>query len=94
MAFCDWLYRETSSTWNLGVDSLAVLLFRYLVSQVGMLETTVADTIREDYSAVGRCDVPRELRPHLSVDHTVTVGGTRGAHLPPRQRRHRSSHAT
>lgn len=64
--FSDWLYSETFSTWQISLERLSKLIFKYLTEIKEMDRTTVADTLVADILKVSGRRVPKFLKEYLS----------------------------
>ena len=85
--FSQWLYRETRTTWQIGLPRLAELMFRYLVEEKGRDKTEVADSLAADILVIKGRVLPPAIK-----EHVVFLPGERrslGETLTKRQGRHR-----
>ncbi len=85
--FSRWLYGQTRATWQIGLDRLAELLFRYLTAQRGMPPAEVADSLAADILVIKGRVLPVSIREH--VTRIPEVRRDLGAQLTRRQSRHR-----
>ncbi len=89
MAFADWLWHTTGKTSGLTPEALVDALFDYLVSQPGLTEAQVQDTLLVDYLASGARASPRSLRGRLPKREAPLLAGAKG--LTQRQAQHLSA---
>ena len=85
--FSRWLYGQTRATWQIGLDRLVELLFRYLVERSGLPPTEVADSLAADILVIKGRVLPASIREH--VTRMPEVRRDLGAQLTRRQSRHR-----
>ena len=82
-----WLYGQTRATWQIGLDRLAELLFRYLGERRGMPPAEVADSLAADILVIKGRVLPASIREH--VTRMPEVRRDLGTQLTRRQSRHR-----
>lgn len=61
-AFSEWLYTQTESTWQISLDRLAQLLFRYLCEEMEHREEEIKALLIEDIMTVRGRKMPSFLR--------------------------------
>lgn len=61
-AFSEWLYTQTESTWQISLDRLAQLIFRYLCEEMGHEEESIKAMLIEDIMTVRGRKMPSFLR--------------------------------
>lgn len=61
-AFSEWLYTQTESTWQISLDRLAQLIFRYLCEVMGHQEEEIKTILIEDIMTVRGRKMPSFLR--------------------------------
>lgn len=61
-AFSEWLYGETESTWQIALDRLAELIFRYLTQQMHYAEEEIKQMMIEDIMTCRGRKLPSFLR--------------------------------
>lgn len=61
-AFSEWLYHQTESTWQISLDRLAQLIFRYLCEEMKEEEESVKAMLIEDIMTVRGRKMPSFLR--------------------------------
>jgi len=61
-AFSEWLYTQTKSTWQISLDRLAELIFRYLDEVMGHNEEEIKTILIEDIMTVRGRKMPSFLR--------------------------------
>ena len=61
-AFSEWLYTQTESTWQISLDRLAQLIFRYLCEVMGHQEEEIKAILIEDIMTVRGRKMPSFLR--------------------------------
>ena len=61
-AFSGWIYSQTESTWQISLDRLAYLLFRYLKEELHVEEEVLKEIIKEDILRVEGRKLPKFLR--------------------------------
>ena len=61
-AFSEWLYTQTESTWQISLDRLAHLIFRYLLEEMKQDEVTMKELLIEDIMTVRGRKMPSFLR--------------------------------
>ncbi|MCV6606976.1 MAG: B12-binding domain-containing radical SAM protein [Campylobacterales bacterium] len=78
LEFSKWLYGETASTWQISLDRLSKLIFKYLTEIKEMNKTEVADIMLEDILKISGRKVPRFLKEFASyipdLDKTEAKG--------------------
>ena len=85
--FSRWLYSQTRATWQIGLDRLAELLFRYLVDHHGLPSAVVADSVAADILVIKGRVLPASIREH--VTQMPEIRRDLGGQLTRRQSRHR-----
>jgi len=68
MALSDWLFATTKQTHAIALQTLAELIFRFLIEQRNVEASIAARTLWNDYQRVGRSDRPAFFRPFISDD--------------------------
>ena len=84
--FSRWLYRQTRSTWQIGLPRLTELLFRYLVEERGYKKSEAAESLAADILVIKGRVLPPAVREHVTL-----LPGERsdlGDSLTKRQNRH------
>ncbi|WP_333804158.1 B12-binding domain-containing radical SAM protein [Sulfurospirillum sp.] len=61
-AFSEWLYAQTESTWQISLDRLAQLIFRYLCEEMGHDEESIKAMLIDDIMTVRGRKMPSFLR--------------------------------
>lgn len=61
-AFSEWIYQETESTWQISLDRLAYLLFRYLSEVLHVDEESLKKELCKDIQRVEGRKLPKFLR--------------------------------
>ncbi len=84
--FSKWLYGETASTWQISLDRLSKLLFKYLTEVKELDKTEVADTMLEDILKISGRKVPKFLKEVASYIPDVERKEAKG--LNKRQLKH------
>ena len=84
-AFSEWLYNQTESTWQISLDRLAQLLFRYLCEEMEHREEEIKALLIEDIMTVRGRKMPSFLRENY-VPHEEQKEGY--AKLNKRQLKH------
>ncbi|MDY0265867.1 MAG: DUF4080 domain-containing protein, partial [Sulfurospirillum cavolei] len=76
-AFSEWLYTQTESTWQIALDRLAELVFRYLCEEQGYEKEKIKAQLIEDIMTVRGRKMPSFLRdnyvPRESEENTIKV---------------------
>lgn len=78
-AFCDWLYGETQTTWQISLDRLAELLLRYLTEIRDCDDLVVATAMAADLMKIKGRKLPACLRPYrarLDLPEQQAASGT------------------
>lgn len=83
--FSEWLYTQTESTWQISLDRLAQLIFRYLCEEMGHSEEEIKALLIEDIMTVRGRKMPSFLRENY-VPHEEQKEGH--AKLNKRQLKH------
>jgi len=83
--FSEWLYNQTESTWQISLDRLAQLLFRYLCEEMEHREEEIKALLIEDIMTVRGRKMPSFLRENY-VPHEEQKEGY--AKLNKRQLKH------
>lgn len=65
-AFSEWLYSQTESTWQISLDRLAQLIFRYLCEVLGHEEEEIKALLIEDIMTVRGRKMPSFLRENYT----------------------------
>ncbi len=87
LAFSDWVYGRTASTWKIALERMAALLFEYLVEVRRCDPETVRDAMCSDLGSTGGRKLPSFLNPQTAPAKTPKQTNTR---LTRRQERHGS----
>jgi hypothetical protein len=61
-AFSQWIYQQTESTWQISLDRLAYLLYRYLDEVLHVNKELVKETLINDIMRVEGRKLPKFLR--------------------------------
>lgn len=85
LAFSDWIHAALGRTSSIPLHTLADFLRRYLSEVRGQSLEGIDATLREDYAAAGRKDLPKWLRQE--GDHVRSTRELQGTPLPKRQAR-------
>jgi hypothetical protein len=87
LAFSEWLYARTETTWGISLNCLAEALFDYLNEGHPLNKSEIAGHIRDDYARCSRKDLPRRIRKAAGA---CSLESTSPAplHGLARQRRH------
>ena len=88
MRWSNWLYAKTNTTGNLHLIRLAKLLMEFLVTEKGMDEITVGESLVRDYQRGNRPDLPGFLKKHDVEQGRQDVGDTLAPCGLSRQARH------
>ncbi|MCD8545705.1 MAG: DUF4080 domain-containing protein [Sulfurospirillum cavolei] len=77
-AFSEWLYTQTESTWQIALDRLAELVFRYLCEEQGYEKERIKAQLIEDIMTVRGRKMPSFLRDNYvprdeSEENTIKV---------------------
>ena len=77
-AFSEWLYTQTESTWQIALDRLAELIFRYLCEEQGYEKERIKAQLIEDIMTVRGRKMPSFLRNNYvprdeSEENTIKV---------------------
>jgi hypothetical protein len=64
--FSRWLYRETRSTWQIGLPRLTELLFRYLTERKGWDKRAAADSLAADILVIKGRVLPAPVSAYVS----------------------------
>jgi len=74
-AFCEWLYVQTKSTWQISLDRLAELMFRYLCEEMKHEEESIKVILIEDIMTIRGRKMPSFLRDNY-MPHEEQKEGT------------------
>ncbi|MDX1295334.1 MAG: DUF4080 domain-containing protein [Sulfurimonadaceae bacterium] len=85
LAFSDWIYGKTASTYKISLDRIAALLFEYLTDVVKADADTVGKAMYEDLTKVGGRKIPQFLRPY---ENAISKERMELSGLTKRQQRH------
>ncbi|MDD2385065.1 MAG: DUF4080 domain-containing protein [Sulfurospirillaceae bacterium] len=85
-AFSEWLYTQTQSTWQISLDRLANLLYRYLTTILDKEENTIKTCMIEDIM----CERGRKLPAFLQENHQIKEPKESNLKLNKRQLKHSS----
>ena len=70
LAFSDWVYLQTASTYKIALERMAQLLFTYLTDVLHVDEQTAGRALAEDLSMLKGRKIPAYLRPYLPEEKT------------------------
>jgi radical SAM superfamily enzyme YgiQ (UPF0313 family) len=87
MRWAGWAYARTGRTDSIALMRLMELLFDFLVTELKLDGTLVADKMWRDYQRGGRWDKPGFLKDLLSSDEPLLAISDEGKSLPKRQAR-------
>lgn len=65
-AFSKWIYAQTESTWQISLDRLSYLLFRYITEELHVDENELKKVIKEDILRVEGRKLPKFLRIEIN----------------------------
>ena len=84
-AFSEWLYTQTKSTWQISLDRLGELIFRYLCEEMKQEQEKIKALLIEDIMTVRGRKMPSFLRENYILDESEKEGT---AKLNKRQLKH------
>lgn len=73
LAFSNWLYKQTESTWQISLDRLAKLLYEYLVTEQNIDKIELKDLLIEDLGVVRGRKIPKFLRLEENIANTKEI---------------------
>ncbi len=76
-AFSEWLYAQTKSTWQISLDRLAELIFRYLCDVMKLEESQVKAMLIEDIMTVRGRKMPSFLRDNYVPEEATKEGSSK-----------------
>ncbi len=86
LAFSDWVYTQTASTYKISLERMAKLLFDYLCNVKGTPAEVTGNAIVKDLMKVSGRKLPPFLRPYENASENTTQTHLSG--LTKRQQRH------
>jgi hypothetical protein len=63
-AFSQWIYAQTESTWQISLDRMAYLIFRYLTEILHVSDKEIKEVLMEDIMSVQGRRLPKFLQTH------------------------------
>ncbi len=78
LAFSNWIYTQTDSTWKISLERLGELLFNYLTQVKAINAATVANAMLEDMLKLKGRALPHYLKPYANSINVNAESGTSG----------------